>query len=95
MIFRVVLLPLAEFEIFEAVEYYETEKRGLGFEFLDELEEAKKSLSENPQYYSYISLEQTLRRFLLNRFPYKLIYEIQDDQVIIYAVRHGRQKPLE
>ena len=60
MKYRLVLLPLAESEILESANYYEEQKKGLGIEFLNELEHAKIKLSEHPQHYSYISAEKIL-----------------------------------
>ncbi|MDQ6609890.1 MAG: hypothetical protein M3Y85_08725 [Bacteroidota bacterium] len=46
MTYKLILLPLAEIEIWEAAEYYEKEKEGLGLEFLNALDEAKQNLCE-------------------------------------------------
>jgi plasmid stabilization system protein ParE len=48
MTYKVVLLQLAEREIYEAAQFYQDEKEGLGLDFLDELEAAKQQLSKHP-----------------------------------------------
>ena len=92
--YQLKLLPLAESEILESARYYEEQKEGLGIEFLDELENAKAKLSENPHHYSFISTDRTFRSFPLQRFPFKLIFEIHDNGVIINSVRHDKRKPF-
>lgn len=94
MNFRLIVRPQAELEILEAAEYYEGEKDGLGLEFLDALEAAMTSLAGHPQFYFNTAPEKAQRRFLLSRFPYLIIYEIRDDEVIVLAVRHAKQKPF-
>jgi mRNA-degrading endonuclease RelE of RelBE toxin-antitoxin system len=34
-----------------------------------------------------------LRRCQVHRFPYRIIYEVRDDFVIIVAIQHHRRKP--
>jgi mRNA-degrading endonuclease RelE of RelBE toxin-antitoxin system len=38
-------------------------------------------------------LTTTLRQFHLRRFPYKLIYRVDDDNLRIIAVAHIRRRP--
>jgi toxin ParE1/3/4 len=95
MTYQLILLPLAEIEIFESAKYYEDKKEGLGFEFLDELEETKIKLIKHPHHYSYISSEKNLRSLTLSHFPFLLIFEIVDNRVIINSVRHDKRKPLQ
>ncbi len=37
--------------------------------------------------------ERTIRRFLLRRFPYVIIYEIVSDEIHILAVAHTKRRP--
>jgi len=64
---------------------------GLGYEFIEEIEICYQKLSAYPERYSYIN--QLYRRIKTDRFPYILIYEIGDDEVIINSVRHVKRKP--
>lgn len=79
-------------EVQIAYYWYETQKQGLGDEFLLEIERAFVHLKKNPQYYRFIY--KTRRRLLIKRFPYKIIYEIFNYEVVIFALKHSRQKPL-
>ena len=94
MKFRLIIRPQADIEILEAADYYEDEKAGLGSEFLDELEEAMNGLAQHPQFYFNTIPEKAQRRFLLIRFPYLIVYETRDEEVIVLSVRHVKQKPF-
>ncbi|HXS57212.1 MAG TPA: type II toxin-antitoxin system RelE/ParE family toxin [Hanamia sp.] len=78
-------------DIQEGFEWYEMQKEGLGFEFIEEIENGFEKICNQPQFYTSIS--PTFRRFKIERFPYLIVYEIEDNAVIVNSVRHGSQKP--
>jgi hypothetical protein len=78
-------------EIQIAYQWYENQRQGLGDEFLFEIEKAFLLLKNNPHYYSFIY--KTRRRLLIKKFPYKIIFEIFNYEVVIFALKHSRQKP--
>jgi hypothetical protein len=67
-------------------------RAGLGREFAEEVKRATKRISEFANAWPPIS--KNARRFLLSRFPYGLIYLIQDDIIWIVAVTHLRRDPV-
>ncbi|MDI3318206.1 type II toxin-antitoxin system RelE/ParE family toxin [Pinibacter soli] len=81
----------AVIDIQDAFEWYEEQKRGLGFELLDEIEAGFEKICESPFHYS--SINESFRRFKIKRFPYLIIYEIETFKVIVIAVRHSSKKP--
>lgn len=92
---QLLVLPLAEIEILEAASFYEAQQLGLGINFLNELDDAMSKLRNHPQHYSFISADKIFRSYSLDRFPFKLIFEILGNQVIINAVCHDKRKPLQ
>jgi hypothetical protein len=78
-------------EIESAYSWYEIHRIGLGDKFLEELGGTFNLLKSNPQYFSFIY--QTRRRIILKRFPYKVVFEIFDTSVVIFSLRHDKQKP--
>lgn len=59
----------------EGFEWYEERKEGLGYEFLDAIENAIAEIVANPE--SYGSKENpNYREALLKRFPYVIVYRI-------------------
>ena len=81
----------AVIDLHEAFEWYETQREGLGFEFIGEVENAYQNLSKNPQHYTAIN--ERYRRLKISRFPYLIVYEIVESRIIINAVRHVSKKP--
>ena len=77
-------------EIASAYNWYQIQRPGLGDEFLEELENAFTLLESKPKYFGFTN--KTQRRIILKKFPYKIIYEIFDNQIVIFTVRHSKQK---
>ena len=83
--------PKAEEEFYEAIEYYEECQDGLGLEFAKEVFATIERIVNFSQAWSKIC--ENIRRCLVNRFPYGIIYTIQNDEIIILAVMHLNRKP--
>ena len=89
---RVVFHRYAERELAEAVAYYNHEKPGLGFEFRSEVEQATRFLSQYPRAAPLV--RGAVRRFVLPRFPYPLLYREADPASLrILAVAHPKRDP--
>jgi plasmid stabilization system protein ParE len=82
---------LAELELNEAIEYYELERPGLGAAFLNEVERCVRSISEHPEAGPVIRAD--VRRRLLRRFPYGLLYSVKSDGIRILAVMNLKRRP--
>jgi plasmid stabilization system protein ParE len=76
----------------ESYEWYEGEQAGLGEAFLSSLDEAYVKLATHPEYFSII--EKQYRQIKLSRFPYVVVYEIIQDQVIVFALFHTSRNPV-
>jgi plasmid stabilization system protein ParE len=66
--------PEAELELIEAASYYELQVPGLGEDFEVEVRRATDLLRQHPELGPH--LDDELRRFVLIRFPYTLIYSV-------------------
>lgn len=91
MIKTVRLLPPAEQEMFDAARYYELQAPGLGQDFLDKVELALQDLVNSSERWPIV--QDDIRRRLIRRFPYSLLYRIDPDEVVILAVMHQRRHP--
>lgn len=78
-------------EFFEAADYYEEQVVGLGDVFIDEVEKVLNVIEQQPA--SGTKITKTERRFLVSRFPYGIIYSIEEDQITVFAVMNLRRKP--
>ncbi len=84
-------LNLANQEVDDAVLWLEEQAVGLSQDFLDELDRAVRLVRTYPLLATQI--EPEIRRFLLARFPYSLIYGIDDDSIVVIAVAHQHRTP--
>jgi plasmid stabilization system protein ParE len=88
---RVIFSRYAVLELDDAVHFYEMEFEGLGKKFKAEVEKAIRRVSEYPRAWSIES--GGIRKCLLHKFPYKLLYSIEEDHIFIIAVAHQHRKP--
>ncbi len=90
--YKLEIRPLAALEVIEAYDWYESQREGLGFEFLSELEFFYDCLLKNPHIHSYY--ENQVRSGKINRFPYVVIYEIFENVIVVYSVFMGKHNPI-
>ena len=88
---RVVFHPEAEAELVAAAQFYELHSRGLGLDFIAEVRRATRAVATYPRIGQRFS--KNLRRALVRRFPYGLLYELHADALVIVAVAHLRRRP--
>ena len=92
---RVRFRPQARVEIREARSWYESRVTGLGRAFISEVDTTINFLRLHPEMNAAVSGDERVRRALLHRFPYSLVYEIVAvREIVILACRHVRQDEL-
>lgn len=75
----------------EASRFYESEAAGLGSEFLEDVQRIVEVLREYPKLGRAVG--RGLRRALLRRFPFSLIYAEESSEILVVAVAHQRRRP--
>lgn len=88
---HIIFSPEARFEFEEAERYYNRLAAYLGKEFRSEVRSALPRLQRWPLSFAMESDE--IRRLLLSRFPYKLLYSIESDHIYVIAVAHQHREP--
>lgn len=88
---RIVFTEIARLELHDAVGFYEAELEGLGEKFKDEVKAAVVRIAKYPKMWSVENGE--IRKCLLHRFPYKLLYSIERDHILILVVAHQHREP--
>jgi len=91
MNFEIVVQSEATIEMQKAFEWYEDKQPGKGYEMIEEIEESYERLSKHP--YNYSATNKKYRKIGIKRFPYLIVFEIEEAKVIIVAYRHIRQEP--
>ena len=88
---KVVFTALAVDELRDAQAFHEMEFAGLGARFRDEVRATIDRIVAHPDAWQVERAE--VRRCLLPRFPYKLLYSIEPDHILIIAVAHQHRRP--
>ena len=83
--------PDARREFNDAIDYYERESPGLGSIFTDEVDAGFIRIREYPD--AAPQVVKRVRRLVLPKFPYSLMYENRDDCLVVLAVAHHRKRP--
>ena len=92
MAFKIIILPLAEKEIDESIEFYESRSKAQGKQFLTYLRSYLTVLKANPELFE-IKKEPLYSEMTLVKFPFVIIYEILQNEVIIHSVFHTSGNP--
>ena len=78
-----------EFEL--AIEYYNRQSEGLGFEFALEVKRTLERIARYPL--AWHPLSTNSRRCRIIRFPYAVVYSMREKKIIVIAIMHLHQKP--
>ena len=84
--------PLASREVATTAREYEEKAPGLGEKFIVEVEAATQQVSAFPE--SAPAFGRRLRRQLLNRFPFALLYSVNEESVWVVAVMYQGRGPV-
>jgi plasmid stabilization system protein ParE len=88
---KIQFLEKARDELDSAIEYYEVERIGLGAEFLEEVISALDRIAKYKN--AWHPLSENTRRCQTRRFPYGLIYSVEDEFILIISVSHLHRRP--
>jgi len=91
MVFEIDILGSAYEDLDEAVNYYESQSKGLGFKFHEDFLNQAEKLKVNPQFFrNYV---EDFRRILFDKFPYLVIFKIIENRIVIFAITYGGKDP--
>lgn len=82
----------ADLETAEAIAPYEAQEVGLGTRLRSEIEKSIARILHSPLSFPVIQ-HSYIRRVLLDRFPYSIIFMVEDNYVVIVAVFHSKRDP--
>lgn len=68
----ILFLRPAEIELKNAIDYYNRQRAGLGYEFAAEVKRNVKRIKAHPE--AWYQLSENTRRCRLNRFAYSIVY---------------------
>ena len=88
---KVLFSDFAKSEVEDAAAYLDLESDGIGAAFEDDVRRAATLISSFPQ--AGAIERPRIRRVLLHKFPYKLIYAVKADHIVVLAVPHQHRDP--
>ena len=91
MNYLVVIRPEAENDVKEIFSWYEDNRKGLGCDFLLQVEKGVEFIKSNPK--AHPEEYKGARKILIKRFPYKIVYLLEKDKIIVLGVIHGMRNP--
>jgi plasmid stabilization system protein ParE len=83
--------PDAEVELHQAIEWYEAREPGLGLDFAAQVYASVQRALAFPL--AWQEMGGDIRRALVHRFPYGVLYVPERDRVLIIAVMHLHRQP--
>ena len=88
---KYVFHPEALSEYAEAVQYYAQQRNEVAQAFIDAVEDAVYRIRESPNRWSLV--DEEVRRCLTRKFPYGILYTLEQDYILILAVMHCSREP--
>ncbi|MDF0643481.1 MAG: type II toxin-antitoxin system RelE/ParE family toxin [Nitrospira sp.] len=88
--------PEAVEELAEAASWYETRQSGLALRFLQDISQAQHAIQARPLSFprlTKMAADLVIRRALLSRFPYALVFLELPTEIRILAVAHAKRHP--
>jgi Plasmid stabilisation system protein. len=82
----------ADADIAESYIWYETQKPSLGDTFLEEVDEYFEVLIKNPEAFQ-IKNRKNNRLAPLKKFPFVIVYRIEQSSIVVFAVYHTSRNP--
>jgi mRNA-degrading endonuclease RelE of RelBE toxin-antitoxin system len=81
----------ADKELVKAHAYYEAQQAGLGTDFVAEISLGLSQIDAKPDLWRMIS--PGVRRYLVHRFPYSIVYKIYGETIRVIAIAHSHRRP--
>jgi len=88
---KILFLELAEQELYASQEYYEEQQTHLGNKFKSEVYNSLKRIQKFPN--MFVKVKKDIRKCIINKFPFNILYSIEDDYILVIAIAHHHRYP--
>ena len=88
--------PEASGDLRDAIHWYESQRAGLGAELFAVIDAAFAKIASNPEFCPRLetwTVDGDIRRLLVPRFPYAVVFEIVGEEIQVLAVTHTGRRP--
>jgi|ERR1019366_9211193 plasmid stabilization system protein ParE len=93
MSYRQTILPDAQREYDDAIEWYAKQQKGLGKRFTAAVKQVLRRLRAMPNIHAIAAKD--IRRALVKDFPYVVLYRVIGDDVIVVSIFHTSRNPAD
>jgi hypothetical protein len=83
-------------EVAEAAAWYEMQREGLGESFRYEFDRRVDEIAAHPRQFAKVEFAPVrgeVRRVLLRRFPYLVVYKVLPDEIVVIACGYSGRGP--
>lgn len=91
MTYKLILKSRSHIDLAEAIEYYQSKRKGLGLKFLKCVQKFFGRITKNPLHYPLKNSQ--FREAYIQKFPFVIIYEFIDKEVVLFSVFNTHQIP--
>ena len=88
---KIKIHELAVQEFDEAIEWYELQSKGLGKRFKKSVTHQLKKIKQNPDW--FLIEAENIYKVYIPKFPYKILYTLDKEKIIVWAIAHMHRKP--
>ncbi len=92
MPYKIKITPTAFNDLQKAIEYYNSEQKGLGKKFHASVKTMFAQLIKVPASGSF--MYDTVRYRVMHKYPYIILYELSDNNINIYRIFNTSQEPF-
>ena len=85
------IIDEASRELDDTFSYYEYQQKDLGYRFISSFTEAVELIRFYPN--GWHPLSKKVRRCMIKNFPYGIIYQVKENEILIIAVANLHRKP--
>ena len=85
------ILAAAEGDYFDALQWYAERSQRVAIGFEKEFERALDAIGSDPERFAHCG--QRHRYYLMERYPFQVIFRVEREQPVIVAVAHAARAP--
>jgi hypothetical protein len=86
---RIHEMAVMEFE--DAIQWYDLQSNGLGSRFKDATLRLIDKIKDTPKW--FLKETKDIYKAYIPKFPYKILYTVEEDGIVIWAIAHLHRKP--
>lgn len=87
----IILIPPADQELIEAIDYYNDQLVGLGDQFYTSFLNTVSYITKAPEAWKKVG--SNTRRINIKRFPYLILYVLDEQDILITCIAHQHRNP--